>query len=181
MTEKPFADIDGQPYTCVPGEPSTKFETEICSRCGGTGSYSYNQIDGSRCFKCHGQRLTYTARGRAAVLWFRERRSAPAGMLKVGDRINVPGIGKFRIATIEPDTKSIGKSLQPDGSWKEYPLGRMIQSAPLPNGQGTLGLHCGDDHQVMRILPPAEHNALRAQALAYQDTLTKAGKPRKEK
>ncbi len=25
-----------------------------CPRCGGTGHYSYNQIDGTRCFKCSG-------------------------------------------------------------------------------------------------------------------------------
>lgn len=27
---------------------------EICSRCGGSGHYSFNQIDGSRCFGCSG-------------------------------------------------------------------------------------------------------------------------------
>lgn len=26
--------------------------TDVCSRCGGSGSYSYNQIDGTRCYKC---------------------------------------------------------------------------------------------------------------------------------
>jgi len=26
----------------------------ICSRCGGSGSYSFNQIDGSRCYGCNG-------------------------------------------------------------------------------------------------------------------------------
>lgn len=28
--------------------------TVVCSRCGGSGQYSYNQIDGSRCFGCGG-------------------------------------------------------------------------------------------------------------------------------
>ena len=28
---------------------------ENCSRCGGSGHYSYNQRDGSRCFKCNGR------------------------------------------------------------------------------------------------------------------------------
>lgn len=27
---------------------------ETCSRCGGSGHYSFNQIDGSRCFGCNG-------------------------------------------------------------------------------------------------------------------------------
>lgn len=28
--------------------------TATCTRCGGTGSYSYNQRDGTKCFKCNG-------------------------------------------------------------------------------------------------------------------------------
>lgn len=28
--------------------------TDVCGRCGGSGQYSYNQIDGSRCFGCGG-------------------------------------------------------------------------------------------------------------------------------
>jgi hypothetical protein len=29
--------------------------TDVCSRCGGSGHYSYNQIDGSRCYGCNGR------------------------------------------------------------------------------------------------------------------------------
>ncbi|GHV06463.1 hypothetical protein FACS1894217_05190 [Clostridia bacterium] len=29
---------------------------QTCSRCGGSGHYSYNQIDGTRCFKCGGKK-----------------------------------------------------------------------------------------------------------------------------
>lgn len=29
--------------------------TTMCSRCGGSGKYSYNQIDGDRCFGCNGK------------------------------------------------------------------------------------------------------------------------------
>ncbi len=32
--------------------------TRVCSRCDGTGHYSYNQIDGTRCFKCGGRKFT---------------------------------------------------------------------------------------------------------------------------
>jgi hypothetical protein len=28
--------------------------TKVCSRCGGTGRFSYNQIDGDRCYGCSG-------------------------------------------------------------------------------------------------------------------------------
>ena len=30
--------------------------TVICPRCGGTGHYSFNRIDGTRCFKCGGSK-----------------------------------------------------------------------------------------------------------------------------
>lgn len=29
--------------------------TDVCSRCGGSGRYSWNQTDGDRCFGCHGK------------------------------------------------------------------------------------------------------------------------------
>lgn len=32
--------------------------TRVCPRCGGTGNFSYNQIDGTRCFKCGGRKYT---------------------------------------------------------------------------------------------------------------------------
>lgn len=30
------------------------FSLKICTRCGGTGEYSYNKIDGTRCYGCGG-------------------------------------------------------------------------------------------------------------------------------
>lgn len=35
--------------------------TVPCSRCGGTGHYSFNQMDGTRCFKCRGSRVNVPA------------------------------------------------------------------------------------------------------------------------
>lgn len=29
----------------------------VCSRCGGTGRYSYNYVDGSMCYGCRGQKI----------------------------------------------------------------------------------------------------------------------------
>ncbi|MFD9205921.1 hypothetical protein ACFVZM_06535 [Streptomyces sioyaensis] len=42
------------------------FETENCSRCDGTGRYSYNPMHGRMCFKCKGAKRTLTQRGQAA-------------------------------------------------------------------------------------------------------------------
>jgi len=30
---------------------------KTCTRCGGTGEYSFNRMDGTRCFKCHGNKF----------------------------------------------------------------------------------------------------------------------------
>lgn len=43
-----------------------RFETAACSRCGGTGHYSFNQVSGTRCFRCRGARTTRTANGKRA-------------------------------------------------------------------------------------------------------------------
>lgn len=49
--------------TCSPNELYRRFYkfaikrknlTKTCSRCGGTGEYSFNMRDGKRCFKCNG-------------------------------------------------------------------------------------------------------------------------------
>jgi hypothetical protein len=42
------------------------FEMETCSRCGGTGRYSYNPFHGDVCFKCRGRKRTFTRNGAAA-------------------------------------------------------------------------------------------------------------------
>jgi hypothetical protein len=43
------------------------FPLDECSRCGTTGHYSFNEITGSRCFKCNGS--GYTVQKRAKVAW----------------------------------------------------------------------------------------------------------------
>jgi DnaJ-class molecular chaperone len=42
------------------------FEHVTCSRCGGSGHYSFNLMYGTVCFKCHGRGWCYTKRGAAA-------------------------------------------------------------------------------------------------------------------
>lgn len=36
------------------------YESETCTRCAGSGRYSYCQMYGDRCFKCQGKGRTYT-------------------------------------------------------------------------------------------------------------------------
>lgn len=43
------------------------FETKDCSRCGGSGHYSYCQMHGTRCFRCGGKGYEFTKAGAAAL------------------------------------------------------------------------------------------------------------------
>jgi len=45
---------------------SKLFETKPCSRCGGSGRYSYNSMHGDMCYGCRGVGEQYTKAGRAA-------------------------------------------------------------------------------------------------------------------
>jgi len=36
------------------------FESTECSRCGGSGEYSFNQLDGTRCYGCNGSGRQWT-------------------------------------------------------------------------------------------------------------------------
>jgi len=54
---------------------SIRYDTETCSRCGGSGHYSYNQRTGTICFKCGGAGTQLTragAKARTAVNGFKE-------------------------------------------------------------------------------------------------------------
>jgi hypothetical protein len=61
------------------------FEITTCSRCGGSGEYSYNTLDGTRCYGCGGCGKTFTPRGHAAHLFYIESQKRPAVDVKVGD------------------------------------------------------------------------------------------------
>jgi hypothetical protein len=63
---------------------TTKLETEICSRCLGTGSYSWCPQYGSKCFRCAGRKRTLTDRGEAALNWMRAFNIVPATLLAPG-------------------------------------------------------------------------------------------------
>lgn len=65
------------------------FETETCGRCGGSGRYSFNTMDGDRCYGCQGSGIRFTKKGRAALeAWRSEYRIEKlATEIVPGDRI----------------------------------------------------------------------------------------------
>lgn len=67
-------------------------ERETCSRCGGSGRYSWCQRFGSVCFGCAGKGVVLTKRGHAAMAYLTELLSVPAGSLRVGDSYRATSI-----------------------------------------------------------------------------------------
>ena len=98
---EPFED-EGKMYVKVRGN---------CPRCGGSGHYSYNQMDGTRCYGCNGtgkQVQTvrwYTDAQRAALDRAAEKRQAAAKVKQEERRVkfaarNAFGFGKDGFITI---------------------------------------------------------------------------------
>lgn len=142
-----------------------RLETETCTRCGGTGQHSYCQMWGSTCFKCGGRGRTYTKRGAAAVAFLRSLREVPAADIVVGDLVWFDGSplggrkGGFQVIT-----EAYPQQSQP---------GNVVISA---NG---VSLGCAGSYMVLKGWDKDTKRQQFAAALAYQATLTKAGKPRK--
>jgi len=150
------------------------FEIETCSRCGGSGQYSYNQMTGSRCFKCHGLKHTLTKRGSAARDFFVNSQYKAVTDLKVGMFHWQTPMGRkgfwSKITNLEPSSSVY--AILPDGSHLVY--------THISCEKGD-GLQTFPDSKVRAVADDAEFAALKQAALDYQDTLGKSGKPLKRK
>lgn len=146
-----------------------KFETKTCSRCGGSGQYSYCQMYGSTCFKCSGSGKMYTARGLAARAFLIASRTIKAGDVKLGDRIKSSGT-TITVQSCYTQLRS--------GSHTKDGVTVFCNHLYLNGTKYSLGLFADTDVEL--ILPTAaQRNAQIIAALDFQDTLTVAGKPRK--
>ncbi len=134
------------------------FESTECSRCLGSGRYSFNLMHGSMCYGCQGKGWKFTKRGRAAYDYFTSLLSKPIRDLQVGDLVRDTYDAKFR--------RVIEITIREDGKYH-------VQM----NGLGYSGY---DGDTVVRVGADAEQKqAAMEKAIAYQGTLTKAGTPRK--
>lgn len=170
------------------------FETEPCTRCGGSGTYSYCIQWGTTCFACGvrprergtGRRLT--KRGKAARAYFQSllpsKRVAdlvPGDMVVdsmfffgAGELLMVRGV-KCKVLEVTPTTSS-SRSRAGDGEWvyadAEHGYLDIVTDKMLISGV--------QPDTLKALVPTAEQVATaRAAALAYQETLTKTGTPRK--
>jgi hypothetical protein len=158
------------------------FETKTCTRCGGSGHYSYCQMHGTTCFGCAGSGKMLTKRGKAAAAYLRALRTVKASEVKFGDCVlmpGVPGFSKttyFRVERMWTDIKSCSSTV--NGVTKYHNHLNLEGTSPKGEQQG-LGTFAEVD---VRLVPTkAEAAEQMAKALAYQDTLTVAGTPRKRK
>lgn len=161
------------------------FEYETCSRCGGSGSYSYCQRYGTVCFKCSGARETLTARGSEAQRYLNELLSLPLSAIKPGMTvrdINVTVGGTpfhewCKVIAITPYDASHNRSLV-NGVMVSWEGEFFTMETETKRGRSS---HCGlkADHMFRVLADKETKQAAIEKALAYQETLTKAGKPRK--
>lgn len=149
-------------------EQST-FEAETCGRCGGSGNYSFNQIDGTRCYGCGGSGIKLTKRGAAARAFYRESQMMPVADLQPGMFVwdDTPGFKpKFLpILSVAP-----GKSYSESDGVRHYHT--IIETRRCSHGVLS-------DARVRAVRNEAERQAQLAAALAHQSTLNKLGKPLK--
>ena len=145
------------------------FEHKTCGRCGGSGQYSYNLMHGSRCYGCNGGGYQLTKRGAAAQKFLNQLREVPATEIKLGDVVLFDGCGVsrsvfFTVDSIEPDTLN--------------GHGRFNISGHV--GAERFGIGCVEGTRIRKGFTADQKAAHKAEALAYQETLTAAGIPRKK-
>lgn len=146
-----------------------RFETEGCSRCGGSGRYSYCQMYGSTCFKCHGAGKVYTKRGAAALALYRGSLMVPAKDMQLGDLLEIDDFFKGKRFFVRVD--NIYCDLLNKG---------MLHISGLHKGE-SYGLGCFPDNPVRKGWSAEDKKAKLNAALAFQAILGKHGKPLKSK
>ncbi len=155
-------------------------EIESCGRCGGCGRYSYCQMYGDTCFGCGGSGLRFTKRGAAANAFLTQIRSKPIAELSVGMEIwDDPYFSKAgwaKIESIEPDEQ---RSFSMVGDQRVLVPGTYIKMETEKCGHAGLRLEDKKLYRVRQSAADAEITRLRA--MAFQDTLSKKGEPKKVK
>jgi hypothetical protein len=137
-----------------------KFERVECSRCGGTGRYSFNLKDGNKCYGCKGKGLKLTKRGTAANKWMTEKLLVNVEDIVIGDRIQDGGT-RFTVMGIKIADESISFGAKFNGEPWEMGFLKGSKVKTIPSNENR--------------------EALLIQAIEYQSTLTKQGMLRKKR
>jgi hypothetical protein len=146
---------------------SIGFESQTCGRCNGSGHYSFNMMDGTRCYGCGGSGVVYTKRGRAARSQFDLSILVPAGDAQVGWIARGSNGKWFPIRSVE--TLRYTGSSRTDGVMVPYDLPGVCLT------YGKVG-HIMDAATKVAAQPNIEAVREKLQAAyAYQLRLTQAG------
>ena len=162
---------------------SKHFEMETCSRCHGSGQYSYCERYGTTCFKCHGNKTVLSKRGAAASAYLTKLCTKLASELVIGDRIASDRMtdGGSLYACIATVTAIESTNDSQSGTTKDgvttWTTHKMIAVTSNNSKYGDMTLVCSLD-SPFRVYS-IDNNEKIALAVAYQNTLTKQGKPRK--
>lgn len=141
------------------------FETTDCSRCGGSGTYSWCQRFGDKCFKCSGRGIQLTRDAvRARELhaeWKAQRTAITLSDVQPGMRVRLYRADKPLETVVEVLEQGSVKERNPE-------TGEWVQLAEVR----TKGMrHCVDpDVQVYRALTADELEQLRAYMLTLPGT-----------
>lgn len=158
-----------------------RLESVVCGRCGGTGHYSYCSMYGTVCFGCGGSGRKLTKRGRAAAVYMESLRMKKASEVELGEWIVMEGIPGYsaskllKVETIETMLKSYGTV---EGGVTTWHPGLRFTGVTKEGKEESYGLG-GTEMEVMMGRTKAERLAHLEMALAYQETLTKSGTPKK--
>lgn len=148
-----------------------RLERETCSRCGGTGHYSYCQMYGTTCFKCGGKGQMLTKRGQAALAYLKDLRARKVSELKPGDTIKVQFHGVVKVLEVRPSEVERDGGVVVDG--KTVAMGWVVDTSKVK----LSGV--GPDSTCEVVMSKEEQLATLRQAIVYQNTLTKAGTVKK--
>jgi len=145
------------------------YERETCSRCGGTGHYSYNQINGTTCFGCNGKGEKLTKRGRAASDFALSLVAKTADEIAVGDVVLYNGKGQITALSVEPCDLGYARMDKETGEYVK------VMGIEVTGPKHSYKFHLSD-----KVRLPFTEEMIQ-EVIAYQDNLTKAGKPRKRR
>lgn len=160
----------------------TEFERETCTRCGGSGRWSWTREWGDACFSCGkphepGPGTRLSKRGAAAVAYMRSLLSINGKNLEPGMRVWLAaGMSGCRWITIEEIGPDMTRGMA--NGETEWTIAHERNGALSIRHAG--GSYNGiSPESVYRVaVSPEQRAEAKAKALAYQACLTKAGKLR---
>jgi hypothetical protein len=159
------------------------FESETCSRCHGTGEYSFCYDYGTRCFKCSGSKVVLTKRGAVAQRFLNELQTIPVAALQTGAIIEVTSITRggrsFRYKASVVSVTDEGRTCEYSATDNGVTTSKTIHYVNVITNHAKFGTHHSDEDRAssIRVWPNTAENV--AKALEYQANLTKTGTIRK--